>query len=61
MVNRHTCKAKHLYNKSKDMKVKKKIDRLTKTHVGAARCPEINAICALESQGQLAMPFSWFQ
>ena len=40
---------------------KKKIDRLTKTHVGAACCPEINAICALESQGQLTMPFSWFQ
>lgn len=40
---------------------KKKIDRLTKTRVGAARCPEINAICALESQGQLTMPFSWFQ
>lgn len=39
---------------------KKKIDRLTKTRVGAARCPEINAICAPESQGQLTMPFSWF-
>lgn len=40
---------------------KKRIDRLTKTQLGDAHCTEINAIHALQRQGQLLMPFLPFQ